>query len=124
MLKKNPALSEDCDDERRTPLHWACAYDLTNLMQILVDFGADLNRRDDYSKKPIDDANAYAMTKKKLINPFVKELYDLNATNQLKRDQSKYEHALYVKYLTPLEQVHELKEFIEKVNDMTTLTQK
>ena len=31
---------------------------------------------------------------------------------------------MYVKYLTPVEQVKELADFINRVNDMSTLTQK
>ena len=31
-LKKNPKLAQDCDNERRTPLHWACNMDQTNMV--------------------------------------------------------------------------------------------
>lgn len=124
MLKADPALAEDCDDERRAALHWACALDLADLAQVLVDFGANLNARDDYARRPIDEAHTYALAKKKPLNPTIKELYDQAAEGKLRRDLAKYEHPLYVKYLTPLEQVKELQDFIDKVNDMSTLTQK
>ena len=59
MLKENPLLSEDCDDERKTPLHWACGENLTNLAEILIDFGAPMYAKDDFSRKPYDEAVAY-----------------------------------------------------------------
>jgi len=124
MLKQNPALAEDCDDERKTPLHVACSLDHTNLVQILVDFGGNLNAKDDFSRRPLDLAQACAFTKKKPLNIAVKELYDQLAEGEVRRDLSKYNHPLYVKYLTPVEQVKELQEFIARVNDMSTLTKK
>lgn len=124
MLKVDAELAEDCDEERRTALHWACALDLADLAQVLVDYGARLNAKDDHSRRPMDEAQAYALAKKKPLNATIKELHDQANEGTLRRDRTKYEHPLYVKYLTPLEQVKELQDFIEKVNDMSTLTQK
>ena len=44
------------------------------------------------------------------------------AENSYKRDIVKYESPLYVKYLTPVEHVKELADFIKRVNDMSSLT--
>lgn len=60
MIKQNPALVGDCDESRRTPLHWACHLNLTNIIQILVDFDSNLNAKDDYARKPLDEALAYS----------------------------------------------------------------
>ena len=60
MLKENPLLAEDCDDERKTPLHWACQQDLTNMAEVLIDFGAPMFAKDDFSRKPYDEAVAFA----------------------------------------------------------------
>lgn len=63
MIKQNPALVHDCDEERKTPLHWACQLDLTNIIQILVDFNGNLNAKDDFVRKPLDEALTYAQTR-------------------------------------------------------------
>ena len=60
MLKENPNLSDDCDDERKTPLHWACQDGRTNMVEILIDFGAPMYAKDDFGRKPYDEAVAFA----------------------------------------------------------------
>ena len=57
-------------------------------------------------------------------NKVVLEIYEKFAHGTLKRSITKYDQPLYVKYLTPVEQVKELADFISRVNDMSTLTQK
>ena len=42
MVKNNRFLVEDVDEERRTPLHWACKMVKYNLAMIMCDFGANL----------------------------------------------------------------------------------
>ena len=76
MIKHNPALVGDCDDSRRTPLHWACQLDLTNIIQILVDFNSNLNATDDYARRPLDEALAYSQTRHLEPSPIVLEIYD------------------------------------------------
>ena len=73
-----------------------------------------MNQKDDFTRRPFEDAQTCATNKKKSLNPLVKDLYDLNDAQKLRRDKSKYDHALYVKYLTPLDQVQELKAFFDK----------
>lgn len=121
MLKQNPNLSQDCDNERKTPLHWAAHLDQTNMCQILIDFGANMFAKDDYSKKPLDEAISTSQVKSGQINKGIARFYELAAAGSLKRDITKYEQPLYVKYLTPVEQVKELADFIKRVNDMSTL---
>ena len=122
MIQHNGALVHDCDDSRRTPLHWACMLDLTNIIQILVDFDSNLNAKDDYSRKPLDETLAYAQTRNQQPNQVVLDFYDQFAHGKLKRNKKKYDESVYVKYLTPVEQVKELADFIARVNDMSTLT--
>ena len=55
------------------------------------------------------------------MNPRVQTLYDKAAKGILRKDTSQYDQPLYVKYLTPVEQVKELADFINRVNDMSTL---
>jgi len=124
MVKQNPALVHDCDEERKTPLHWACQLDLMNLVQILVDFNANMNAKDDFARKPIDEALTFAQAKSQPVSKAVQELYEQHAQGTLRRNITKYDQPLYVKYLTPVEQVKELADFISRVNDMSTLTQK
>ena len=76
MIKHNPALVGDCDDSRRTPLHWACQLDLTNIIQILVDFDSNLNAKDDYARRPLDEALAYSQTRHLEPSPIVLDIYD------------------------------------------------
>lgn len=124
MVKANPALVTDCDEERKTALHWACQLDLTNLVQVLVDFGANTGAKDDFARRPADEAQAYAQLKKVPVNRTIQALFDEQTQGKLRRDTGKYDQPLYVKYLTPVEQVKELADFISRVNDMSTLTQK
>ena len=49
-------------------------------------------------------------------------MFDDFHQGHLKRSTAKYDEPLYVKYLTPVEQVKELADFIKRVNDMSTLT--
>ena len=55
MIMANHNLVQDCDNERKTPLHWACHNDSNEMVQILVDFGAQITAKDDYARKPIDE---------------------------------------------------------------------
>ena len=49
---------EDVDEERKTPLHWACKFGRYNMAMIMVDFGANMFATDDFMKKPLDDLPA------------------------------------------------------------------
>ena len=93
-------------------------------MQILVDFNCNLNAKDDFARRPLDEALAYAQTRAQPANPVICEIYEQFAEGTLRRSVAKYHEPLYVKYLTPVEQVKELADFIRRVNDMSTLTQK
>ena len=121
MLKENWNLVDDCDDERKTPLHWSMQLDHTNLSEILIDFGAPMWSKDDFSRKPYDEAVAFAQGKGKPVHSRIQLLYDKAAKGILRKDTSQYDQPLYVKYLTPVEQVKELADFINRVNDMSTL---
>ena len=121
MVKENPNLVDDVDPEGKTPLHWACQLDLTNLVQILVDYGAPMLAKDDFARKPYDEAIAFSKSKNIPINKHIQRVFELGTTGKLKLDRSKYEEPLYVKYLTPVEQVKELADFIKKVRDMSNL---
>ena len=55
MVKKNPNLVQDCDNERKTPLHWAAFNMSYQMIQILCDFGAPMTVKDDYARRPMDD---------------------------------------------------------------------
>ena len=54
----------------------------------------------------------------------IKRLFDKHHAGTLKRSTAKYDEPLYVKYLTPVEQVKELEDFINRVKDWSTLTKK
>ena len=75
LLKSNPSLAQDCDEGRRTPLHWACQLDLSNIVQILVDFGGNLNAKDDFARKPLDETLTYAQTRQIDPNKTVIDIY-------------------------------------------------
>jgi ankyrin repeat protein len=63
MLKGNKLLVNDCDEQRKSPLHWTLTLELSNLSLILVDYGANLNAKDDFARKPYDEALAVASLK-------------------------------------------------------------
>ena len=54
-LKANPKLAQDCDMDRKTAFHWACHLDQANMCQVLIDYGANMFAKDDFSKKPYDE---------------------------------------------------------------------
>ena len=122
MLQANPMLVEDVDPERKTGLHWACALDCHNMVYVLVDFGSSINAKDDFNRKAYDEALTFAKSNYKEVNKKIEVLFQKVAENSYKRDIVKYESPLYVKYLTPVEHVKELADFIKRVNDMSTLT--
>ena len=108
--------------ERKTPLHWACHLDQTNMCQVLIDFGANMYAKDDYSKKPHDEVVATSQAKGGIINKDIVKFFEKADAKTLRRDTKRYNAPLYVKYLTPVEQVKELAEFLARVRDMSTLT--
>ena len=114
-------LVEDVDPERKTALHWACFLDCHNMAYVLVDFGSSINVKDDFNRKAYDEALAYAQSNYKEVNKKIETLFQKVADGTYKRDIVKYESPLYVKYLTPVEHVKELADFIKRVNDMSTL---
>lgn len=63
----------------------------------------------------------YAQANYKEVNKTIETLFQKVAEGTYKRDIVKYESPLYVKYLTPVEHVKELADFIKRVNDMSTL---
>lgn len=109
MVKENRSLVEDVDEERKTPLHWACKHGRFNMAMIMVDFGANLQANDDFMKKPVDDLPTGAESNE------IKALYAKADAGTLKRATWKYEDPMYVKYLTPVEKIKELSEFIARV---------
>lgn len=88
MLKENANLADDCDDERKTPLHWACQLDLTNMAEVLIDFGAPMYAKDDFSRKPYDEAVAFAQGKGKPVNSRIQYLYEKAGKGALRKDTS------------------------------------
>ena len=124
MIKNNKLLVNDCDEQRKTPLHWSLHLNWHNISQMLIDFGAPLNAKDDFSRKPYDEAFAMAQINGGVWDESIKRVFDKHHAGTLKRSTAKYDEPLYVKYLTPVEQVKELEEFITRVKDWTTLTKK
>ena len=105
MLKKNKNLVKDCDDERKTALHIACHNDSLMMAQVLIDFGAAANAKDDFLRRPIDELHTAQQRKGGQLNAKIVDLLDRAAAGTLVRDLSKYKEPLYVKYLTPIEQI-------------------
>ena len=55
-LRLNSDLCNDRDKLNRTPIHWACRRGYDQLVQILVDYGADVSVKDSLGKTPVDMA--------------------------------------------------------------------
>ena len=57
MVRRNAKLVNDVDRQRRTPLHHACRAGNLSMIQILVDFGANIFTSDEIScRSPLDEA--------------------------------------------------------------------
>ena len=56
MLRITPDLVNDKDKLSRVPLHWACRRGYAHLVNILLDFGADVTQKDNFDKTPKDMA--------------------------------------------------------------------
>ena len=59
-----------------------------------------------------------------VMDESLKRVFDNFHAGNLIRSTAKYDEPLYVKYLTPVEQVKELEDFIKRVKDWSTLTKK
>ena len=83
-----------------------------------------MQAKDDFSRKPHDEAVTYAQSVNGKVPREIQDLFDKEARGTLEqwRSISQYDQPLYVKYLTPVERVKELAEFISRVRDMSTLT--
>lgn len=114
MLKANPKLVDDVDEERVTPLHYACHIKSVAMAQVMIDFGGKTNKRDDYQRKPIDMISTYVSSSDKEAHEIIK-LIETTINGQYKRDIQKYNEPLYVKYLTPVEQIHEFQNFLTRM---------
>jgi len=66
MVRKNKNLTVDCDNERKTALHWACHNDCASMVQVLIDFGASTSAKDDFARKPYDE---YITTQQTKLGP-------------------------------------------------------
>ena len=59
-LLKNPEFVNKRDSNERAPIHWACSSGNTEIAQMLVSRGAEINERDDsgnwYNWKPVNSA--------------------------------------------------------------------
>lgn len=91
FLKQNPKLAEDVDRTRKTALHWACELDLGSLAEVLVDFGADIYAKDDYGRKPMDEAQAVAQQKGGVHNRDIYDIYRKADHGILMRRTEKYD---------------------------------
>jgi thymidylate synthase len=90
---------------------------------ILLDFGASIDSKDDFNRKPYDEIITNVQTRGVKYSSSINKMLEEAISYQLKRNTKKYEEPLYVKYLTPVEQIKELADFISRMNDMTTLCQ-
>ena len=114
-------LVEDCDDHRKTPLHWACQLCFENIIMVLLDFGSPIDIKDDFDRKPYDEIMTNIQARGVKISLYINKMLNEALSGCLKKNIKKYDEPLYVKYLTPVEQIKELADFIAKMNDMSTL---
>lgn len=121
LIKENRDLVDDCDEARKTPLHWACQLAFENIMMILLDFGAKTEVKDDFNRKPYDEVITNIQTRGIKFSSYITKMIDEALAGTIRRNIKKYDEPLYVKYLTPVEQIKELADFIAKMNDMSTL---
>jgi hypothetical protein len=55
------------------------------------------------------------------MNPKIVQYFDQDNAGNLVRDTSKYKESLYVKYLTPVEQIVEFSNFIDKIKKVKNI---
>jgi ankyrin repeat protein len=123
LIKENNQLIHDYDEMKKTPLHWACQLAFENIIMILLDFGACIHSKDDFNRKPDDEIVTNSQTRGIKYSLYISKMVEEAKCGTLTRNTKKYEEPLYVKYLTPVEQIKELADFIYKMNDMSTLAQ-
>lgn len=91
---------------------------------MLCDFGGSIDIKDDYERRPYEEAEAYAYNNDKDINPKLQQIQQKMVNGTFKRNTILYEEPIFVKYLTPVEKVKELADFIKRVNDTDELVKK
>lgn len=89
------------------------------MVQVLLDHGAQIHARDDYGRRPLEVL--LANNQKGNVNQAMLNLFEQAKDGKRAPDNSKYAEPLYVKYLTPVDQIQELTDFLAHYNDMTTL---
>ena len=88
---------------------------------VLLDFGSPIDIKDDFDRKPYDEIMTNIQARGVKISLYINKMLNEALSGCLKKNIKKYDEPLYVKYLTPVEQIKELADFIAKMNDMSTL---
>ena len=77
--------------------------------------------KDDFNRKPYDEVITNTQTRGVKFSIYINKMLDEALEGTMRKNTKKYDEPLYVKYLTPVEQIKELADFIAKMNDMSTL---
>ena len=59
-----------------------------------------------------------------MVNQDIVKYFEMAENKTLKRDTKKYNESLYVKYLTPVEQIGEIQNFLDRIKDFSFLEKK
>jgi cytohesin len=81
MVERNPSLVQAKDDygESRTPLHWAVRWDQKEIVEFLIEKGAEVNSRDNSDTTPL--YFAVTINQKDLAELLLSQGADVNAKN-------------------------------------------
>ena len=86
-----------------------------------MDFGANIDAKDELNRLPYEEIQTNELARGIKPSAYITKMFEEAQTNTLRRNTKKYDEPLYVKYLTPVDHIKELADFIKRMNDMSTL---
>ncbi|CDW80633.1 UNKNOWN [Stylonychia lemnae] len=101
FLKENDGYANDLDRLQRTPLSWACQRGFDKVVQILIDYGAELDTLDSFGRTAKD----LAIQKE---NPVIVNFLKQVEAGKYARSTDKYTSAIYIKTLLPPSRMDEV----------------
>lgn len=117
----------DIDDQGRLPLHHACKLGHQHMVQILVDFGGSVFKRDwDEGRTALDEAFKYQAARDfdnkstRMIQAIeaALQLSDADRGSPLVKSQNYYDGAIFKKLLIPIADVKDLTDYIYAIQEL------
>ena len=114
-LKTNTKVINDQDKLLRTPLHWAVKRSYEKVVEILVDYGADVTIKDYLGRTSRDlalEKENTTIVKVSRSSLIIKQFLKKVEKGRYVASKEKYQNTLYVKNLLPLNMMDEFNKFL------------